>query len=354
MWKVRRLPSLATWVMVCLGFVLLGNGLPGEFGLETASGADTILLQGTGATFPAPLYQKWFTEYNKQHPNVQVNYQALGSGAGVKQFQLHLVDFGASDAAMTDREMGSVKEGVVLLPMTAGSIVLTYNVPDVTTDLKLSRDAYVGIFLGKITSWNDPVIANANPGVKLPATKITVVRRSDGSGTTFVFTSHLSAISDEWKNGPGAGKSVNFPVGLGGKGNPGVTALIKQTPGAIGYVEYGYAVYAKMPMAILENKSGKYVKADLNTGKEALASVQLPENLRGWVTDPTSPDSYPIVTYTWLLCYKKYQNPKTLDALKSVLKYSLTEGQSFSADLGYIPLPASVIDADMKALEQIS
>ncbi len=278
----------------------------------------------------------------------------MGSGAGIKQFQQHLVDFGASDAAMTDQEMAAVKGGAVLLPMTAGAIVLACNLPDITTDLKLSRDAYVGIFLGKITSWNDPAITKANPGVKLPDTKITVVSRSDGSGTTFVFTSHLSAISDEWKNGPGAGKSVNFPVGVAGKGNPGVSALIKETPGAIGYVEYGYAVQAKMPMAILENKSGNYVKADLNTGKDALASVQLPENLRAWVTDPTGPDSYPIVTYTWLLVYKKYQNVKTLDALKSVIKYGLTQGQSFSAELGYIPLPENVVNADMKALNQIS
>lgn len=351
---VRKLPILAAATVVCLGLAFLGSRSPAEFGLATAIGAeDSVTLQGTGATFPAPLYQKWFTEYNKEHPNVQINYQALGSGAGIKQFQQHLVDFGASDAAMTDSEMTPVKDGVVLLPMTAGAIVLAYNLPGVN-DVKLSRQAYVGIFLGKITSWNDPAITKSNPGTTFPDTKITVVSRSDGSGTTFVFTSHLSSISDEWKNGPGAGKSVNFPVGVAGKGNPGVSALIKETPGAIGYVEYGYAVQAKMPMAALENKSGKFVKPDLNSGKDALASVQLPENLRAWVTDPAGPDSYPIVTYTWILCYKKYQNPKTLDALKSVIKYGLTKGQSFSADLGYIPLPGNVVDADMKALEQIS
>jgi phosphate transport system substrate-binding protein len=350
---VPKLPLLATVSLVCLGLLIIAGWSVGTLGPANALGDDAVTLQGTGATFPAPLYEKWFTEYNKEHPNVQVNYQALGSGAGIKQFQQHLVDFGASDAAMTDDEMAPVKDGVVLLPMTAGAIVLAYNLPDVS-ELKLSRDAYAGIFLGKITSWNDPVIAKANPGVKLPDTKITVVTRSDGSGTTFVFTSHLSAISNEWKGGPGPGKSVNFPVGVAGKGNPGVAALVKQTPGAIGYVEYGYAVQAKMPMAALENKSGKYVKADLSTGKDALSSVQLPQNLRGWITDPAAPQAYPIVTYTWLLCYKKYQNPKTLDALKSIIKYGLTQGQSFSADLGYIPLPGNVVDADMKALEQIS
>jgi phosphate transport system substrate-binding protein len=183
-----------------------------------ADDADKVTLQGTGATFPAPLYQRWFSEYNKLHPTVQINYQALGSGAGVKQFQDGLVNFGASDAAMTDEEIAAVKNGVVLLPMTAGSIVLGYNLPAGPKELKLSREAYVGIFLGKITQWSDPAIAKANPGEKLPDTKITVVTRSDGSGTTFVFTSHLSAIGEDWKKGPGAGKSVNFPVGVAGKG----------------------------------------------------------------------------------------------------------------------------------------
>jgi phosphate transport system substrate-binding protein len=353
--NLPKLPVLAALSLVSFALAISLSPLSRTLGFANAIAADDeVTLQGTGATFPAPLYQKWFTEYNKQHPNVQINYQALGSGAGIKQFQQHLVDFGASDAAMTDQEMAPVKEGVVLLPMTAGAVVLAYNLPGVTSDLKLSRNALAGILLGKITSWNDPAITKVNPGLSLPDTKVTVVSRSDGSGTTFVFTSHLSAISSEWKNGPGAAKSVNFPVGVAGKGNPGVAALIKQTPGAIGYVEYGYAVQAKMPMALLENKSGKYLKPDLTTGRNALATVELPQNLRAWVTDPNGPDSYPIVTYTWLLCYKKYQNPKTMDALKSVIKYGLTQGQSFSAELGYIPLPGKVVDADMKALNDIS
>ena len=353
---------IARGVLLLVAVSLMGVGLVtlgGRFGTRLGAGVATnaqaaTTLQGTGATFPAPLYQKWFTEYNKAHPDVQINYQALGSGAGIKQFQQHLVDFGASDAAMTDAEIAAVPEGVVLLPMTAGAIVLAYNLPDGPSELKLSREAYVGIFLGKITQWNDPAIAKANPGVTLPATKIQPVVRSDGSGTTFVFTSHLSAISDAWKSGPGAGKSVNFPAAVAGKGNAGVTALIKETPGAIGYVEYGYAVQTKMPMAVLENKSGKYVKADLTTGKDALASVQLPADLRAWITDPAAPEAYPIVTYTWLLCYKKYKDPNTAATLKSVIQYGLTQGQSFSVDLGYIPLPANVVDAVSKALEQIS
>jgi phosphate transport system substrate-binding protein len=343
--QMKRSRGARLAVLVAIGVVAVSSG--------GARAAD-VTLQGTGATFPAPLYQRWFTEYNKLHPEVQINYQALGSGAGVKQFQEGLVNFGASDAAMTDEEMAAVKDGVVLLPMTAGSVVLAYNLPGAPVDLKLSRDAYVGIFLGKITSWNDPKIAAANPGVTLPDTKITPVTRSDGSGTTFVFTQHLSAISDEWKNGPGTGKSVNFPVGVGGKGNPGVTALIKQTPGAIGYVEYGYAKQTQMPVAVLQNKSGAFVKADGESEKAALSSVELPADLRAWITDPTAPNAYPIVTYTWLLAYKKYADPKIRDALKGVIQYGLTEGQKFSAELGYIALPPNVVTAVSKAIEQIS
>ncbi|HEV3112465.1 MAG TPA: phosphate ABC transporter substrate-binding protein PstS [Candidatus Binataceae bacterium] len=341
--------------LVCAGLAILGNrpGLRAGSAVAFAQG-ERVTLQGTGATFPAPLYQRWFSEYNKLHPDVEINYQALGSGAGIKQFQQGLVNFGASDAAMTDAEMAAVKQGVVLLPMTAGSIVLTYNLPDAPSELKLSREAYTGIFLGKITQWNDPAIAKANPGAKLPDTKITIVSRSDGSGTTYVFTSHLSAISDAWKSGPGAGKTVNFPVGVAGKGNPGVAALIKQTPGAIGYVEYGYAKQTGMPMASLENKSGKFVKPGLESGKNSLASVQLPDNLRAWITDPAGADAYPIVTYTWLLCYKKYDDPKIAAALKSIIRYGLSTGQTFSVELGYIPLPPNVVSAVTKALDQIS
>jgi phosphate transport system substrate-binding protein len=351
---LRRSVVFASLLAGILIGALAITHLPG-LGILTASADDSsrITLQGTGATFPAPLYQRWFQEYNQAHPNVQINYQALGSGAGIKQFQSGLVDFGASDAAMTDAEIAAVKNGVVLLPMTAGSIVLSYNLRDVS-ELKLPRDAYVGIFLGKIITWNDPAIAKANPGVNLPATKITVVTRSDGSGTTFVFTSHLSAISTDWKNGPGAGKAVNFPVGVSGKGNPGVTALIKQTPGAIGYVEYGYAKQTGMPMAELENKSGKVIKPDMQSGQKALAGVQLPANLRAWITDPVPPDAYPIVTYTWLLCYKKYPDPKTAEALKSVILYGLDQGQTFAPELGYIPLPADTVTQVKTALNQIS
>jgi phosphate transport system substrate-binding protein len=347
-----RIAPIFTLLLVSLS-LLTSNGFRDTHNAGLALAA--VTLQGTGATFPAPLYQKWFAEYNKLHSDVQINYQALGSGAGIKQFQQGLVDFGASDAAMTDDEMSQVKTGgVILLPMTAGSVVLAYNLPGGPSDLKLSREAYVGIFLGKITTWNDPTIAKSNPGTTMPNTKITVVTRSDGSGTTFVFTSHLTAISDAWKNGPGAGKSVNFPVGVAGKGNPGVTALIKQTPGAIGYVEYGYAKQTGMSMASLENKSGKFMAVSIESEKAALAGVQLPPDLRAWITDPADPSAYPIVTYTWILAHKKYPDAKIAQTLKSVLNYGLTQGQSFSLDLGYIPLPASVVTEVSKAVDGIS
>jgi phosphate transport system substrate-binding protein len=342
MMATSRLPISLT---LC-GLLLLGSGIAGA--------ADSITLQGTGATFPAPFYERWFAEYHKLHPEVQINYQALGSGAGVKQFIDHLVDFGASDAAMTDEEIAQVPDGVAMLPMTAGSIVLAYNLPNLTGELRLSRDAYVGIFMGTITTWNDPKIAAANPGMALPATKITAVERSDGSGTTFVFTNHLSAISDAWKNGPGVGKSVNWPVGVQGKGNAGVTALIKQTPGAIGYVEYAYAQETHMPMAALQNKSGRYVKADMASEQAALAAVQMPADLRAWLPDPSGPEAYPIVTYTWLLAYKKYSKPEVAATLKAVVRYGLTDAQKLSAQLGYIPLPAPVVATVSKALEQIT
>jgi phosphate transport system substrate-binding protein len=348
--KLARSTSFVLLVPLCTSLATWFSApLPG-----VASADEKVTLQGTGATFPAPLYQRWFSEYNKLHPEVQINYQALGSGAGVKQFQDGLVNFGASDAAMTDEEIAAVKQGVVLLPMTAGSIVLAYNLPGGPKELNLSREAYTGIFLGKITKWNDPTIAKANEGAKLPETKITVVTRSDGSGTTYVFTTHLSTISEEWKKGPGAGKAVNFPVGVGGKGNPGVTALIKQTPGAIGYVEYGYALQTNMPMATLENKAGKFVKSDLKTAEKSLSSVALPADLRAWLPDPSGDEAYPIVTYTWLLCYKKYDDPKISTTLKSVIEFGLTKGQSYSAELGYIPLPPNVVSTVQKAADEIS
>lgn len=309
-------------------------------------------LSGAGASFPAPLYQRWAAEYNKVNPSVQVNYQSVGSGAGVKQFTQGTVDFAASDAAMSDEEIAKVKAGVVMIPATAGSIVIAYNLPGVT-DLKLSRDAYAGIFLGKIANWNDPIIAKDNPGVTLPNLPINVAYRSDGSGTTFVFTKHLSAISKDFADTVGSDKSVQWPVGVGGKGNDGVTALIKQSPGAVGYVEYGYAVNNGLATAQLQNKAGNFIKATDESGAATLASVQLPENLRIWPEDPAGAQDYPIATFTWLLLYKQNADANKLKALKEFVTYGLTDGQKFAGELGYIPLPAPVVAKAKAALESV-
>jgi phosphate transport system substrate-binding protein len=314
-----------------------------------AGSAAPVKLQGAGASFPAPIYSRWFKSYGQAHPNVQIDYQSVGSGSGVKSFIDKTVDFGASDAAMSAEEMGRVDPslGVQLLPMTAGSIVITYNLADVK-DLKLSRKAYAGIFLGKVTKWNDPLIAKDNPGVKLPDSAINVVVRSDSSGTTFVFSKHLSAISPEFEKSPGTNKMPNWPVGTRSKGNEGVTASVKTTPGSIGYIEYGYAKSQGMPMAMLENKSGAFVAANTASGQAALASAQLPTDMIAWVSDPEPKDAYPIVTYTWLMVNKKYDKSK-LPVLQDLLRYGVTDGQKDAESLGYIPMPAPVVDR-VKAL----
>jgi len=332
---------------------LLALSLAAIVSMSTAP-ADTITLNASGATFPALLYMRWFADYNTAHPDVRINYQGIGSGAGIKQFTGGLTDFGASDAAMSDKEIAAVKDGgVVLLPMTAGSIVLSYNVPGVTAPIQLPRDVYPAIFLGKITKWNDPKIVAANPGVTLPDLAITVAYRADGSGTTFNFTSHLAAISPEFKASPGAGKQVKFPVGVGGKGNDGVAALIKQTPGTIGYVEFGYAQHSNLAMATLQNAAGKYVAPSADSGSAALAQVNLPENLRAFVTDPTGDTSYPIVTFTWWLCHTKYTKPGVADAIKALANWALTDGQKTAPELGYLPLPAPVVTKVQAAVNTI-
>jgi phosphate transport system substrate-binding protein len=323
----------------------------------SCSGGDDISIQGAGATFPAPLYKRWFLEYYKQHPDVRVNYQAIGSGAGISRFTQRLVDFAASDAAMSDEQMAKVEGGVVLLPMTAGSIVLSYNLPDGPPVLKLSRKALAGIAMAEITSWDDPAIAEANKGVQLPHVDIAFVHRSDGSGTTFAFTKHLSAISPEWKKRFGVGTSIDWPsTTFGGKGNNGVAAFIDQTPGAIGYVEYGYADLVHLPMAWVQNKAGEYVKPTPESAQAGLAEVKFPEKvMRAWVEDPAGKKAYPIVTYTWMLCYKQGRDPAATEALRRVLRYCLSpEAQVISPQLGYVALPEAIRRRVLKAVDRIS
>ena len=324
--------------------------------VNPASAEEKLRITGSGASFPFPLYSAWFKSFSKTQKNANIDYQAKGSGAGVLDFINRTVDFAASDAAMKPEEIAKVKGGVVLLPMTAGKIVIAYNLPGNPKELKLPRDVYPDIFLGKITKWNDPRIQSANPDLKLPDLPITVVRRADSSGTTYVFTNHLSAISPDWKNGPGAGTTVNWPGSdkiVAAPKNDGVTATIKQTPGAIGYIEYAYAMGAKVPMADLQNKAGKFVRPTTEGGKAALASAQLPEDLIAWVLDPEGDESYPIATFTWMLFYKENTNPKKAEVLRKMVEYGLTEGQKISAKMGYIPLPENVVTAVRANVDKI-
>lgn len=353
-----RLTQVAGFLMVVLICLTSAS-------CELLVGSGTgVTLQGACATFPAPLYKRWFLEYYRLHPDVRVNYQAIGSGAGIRQFSEGVVKFGASDAFMTKDEIEKAKNSKahrdpLLLPMTAGSVVLCYKIPGVPQGqgLRLSRQVYVDIFLGNITSWDDKAIAAINPSLSLPSLDITVVRRSESSGTTFVFTNHLSAISEKWREKKGKpAKTIPDPVGIAGKGNAGVAALISQTPGAIGYLEYGYADLAHLPMAILENKSGAYIEPGPQTGRNALSGpilAHLPDDLHIEIPDPEGPTAYPIVTYTWLICDRSYEKERIAQTLKEVIRYCLTDGQKLSGELGYIPLPEEVSKRGLQALEQI-
>ncbi len=312
-------------------------------------------ITGSGASFPFPLYSAWFKDFSAKTKDISIDYQSKGSGAGVQDLINNVVDFAASDSAMKDEDIAKVKQGVVLLPMTAGEIVLAYNLPGVS-ELKLPRDVYSDIFLGKITNWSDPRIAAANEGAKLPDMPITAVVRSDSSGTTFNFTNHLAAISEAFKSGPGAGNSVQWPSSdkfVKAPKNDGVTATILQTPGAIGYIEYGYAKLTGASMASLENAAGKFVAPGAEGGTAALETAKFDDHMRVFITDPEGDAAYPIATFTWMLFYGSGQDATKVDALKAMVDYGLTTGQGMAAELGYIPLPEAVIDQVKKAAEKI-
>lgn len=318
--------------------------------------AENIRLTGSGASFPAPIYLTWFKDFSKKSDGVTVDYQSKGSGAGVQDFLNRTVDFAASDSAMSEADMAKVGEGVQLLPMTAGEIVLAYNLPGNPKGLKLPREVYSNIFLGNITRWNDPQIAAANPELKLPDTPITVVVRADSSGTTAVFTKHLSAINADFKQKLGEGNTVNWPATdkfIKSPKNDGVTATVRQTPGAIGYIEYGFAKLAKVDFAQLQNKAGQYVVPNAESGAEALAAVNMPENLVAWLPDPDGAKSYPITSYTWVIFRKDNGNPAKAKAMRDMVEYSLTEGQKIADSMGYIPLPPSVVEQVRKASANI-
>jgi phosphate transport system substrate-binding protein len=306
-----------------------------------ALAADKMLITGAGATFPFPIYSKWFSDYNKLHPEVQINYQSIGSGGGIKQITEKTVDFGASDAPLTDEEL-SKAPGIQHIPTVLGAVVIVYNAPGLT-GLKLTPETLAGIFLGKITAWNDPVLAKENPGAKFPSGSITVAHRSDGSGTTAVFTDYLAKVSPEWKAGPGAGKSVNWPVGLGGKGNEGVTGIVKQTEGSIGYVELAYANQNKLSVAELRNHDGKYVKASLETVSAAAAGVPMPDDYRVSITNAAGPTAYPISSFTYLLVYRDQTDATKGAPLLHFLWWAAHDGQKSAPALDYAPLPSAVV-----------
>src|SRR3974390_1557416 len=321
--------------------------------LAAIVGADNpLLINGAGATFPNPIYTKWFDEYHKKDPKIQFNYQSVGSGAGIKQVTEGTVDFGATDGPMNDEQLKAYqdKHGSAILhfPAVLGAAVPTYNVPGVTATLNFTPEALAGIFLGKITKWNDPAIAGPNKGVSLPANDIVVVHRSDGSGTTYCWTDYLSKVSDEWKTKVSKSTSVNWPVGLGGKGNEGVTGLFKQTPNSIGYVELIYAVQNNIPYGAVKNSSGNFVKADLASVSAAAsgAAKDMPEDFRVSITNAPGKNAYPISSFTWLLIPQKFQDASKRDALKGFVKWMLSDGQNYAEGLSYAKLPKEVIEKE--------
>jgi phosphate transport system substrate-binding protein len=323
--------------------------------LVTSAWAEPMLINAAGATFPYPIYSKWFDEYAKIHPDIQINYQSIGSGGGIRQASELTVDFGASDGPMTDEQLQKAKVMLLHFPTVMGADVPTYNIPGVKANLKFTPQALAGIFLGTITKWNDPEITKANPGVKLPDKSIIVVHRSDGSGTTYIWVDYLSKVSPEWKEKVGVGTSVNWPVGLGGKGNEGVSGLVKQTPYSIGYVELIYAAQNKISYGLVENAAGKFVRADLKsvTFAAAGAAKAMPADFRVSITNAPGKKTYPIASFTWLLIPEKISDHQKGKAITGFLRWMLKDGQRFAPGLLYAPLPKEVVAMEEKAIGKI-
>ena len=344
--------GFSPWVRVLLAAICFSGMVT-----SAAVQAGTVELRGGGATFPAPLYQRWINRFTEKQPNFRISYAVVGSGEGVRRFLAEELDFGGSDAALSDEQIVQVKRGAQLVPATAGIIVIAYHVKDLNGPLKLPRDVYSDIFLGKITRWNDSRIQAANPGLKLPNQNITIAARQDSSGTTYAFTNHLSAVSQDWRDrGPGTGKVVDWPGNaMVARGNEGVAALIKISEGSIGYIEYGFAKRLGLSMAWLQNKTGRFVEPNDHSGAETLLqnASKMPENLRLMIPDPDGEDAYPIVTLSWLLLYQHYPDPAKASALKQFVNFGLTEGQKYSRELGYLPLPDEIVSRSKKALENI-
>jgi phosphate transport system substrate-binding protein len=319
-----------------------------------APGFAQTTLNGAGATFPYPMYSKWFSKYHDAHPEVQINYQSIGSGGGIRQVLAGTVDFGASDGPMSDEQLSQSKVKILHVPTVLGAVVPAYNVPGVGGEIKFTPEVVAGIFLGKISNWNDKAIAGANPGVKFPDQPIVVIHRSDGSGTTFIFTDYLSKVSTDWKGQVGAGTSVKWPVGLGGKGNEGVAGMIRQMQGSIGYIELIYAVQNKIPYGTVKNASGEFVKASLDSVTAAAASVKtMPADFRVSITNAPGKDAYPIASFTWLLIPAQFKDPAKGKIIADFLSWMVDDGQKMTAELTYAPLPASVAAKVKDEIKQV-
>ncbi len=334
-----------TLALAVVGALAAGSTLIGQ----------TMQITGAGATFPDPIYEKWFSEYNKLHQDTQINYQPIGSGGGVAQITKQVVFFGASDFPMTDAQQKDLPAPAFHFPTVLGGVVPIYNLPGINAELKFTGPVIANVFLGKITKWNDPAITALNPGVKLPASDITVVHRSEGSGTTFIWCDFLSKVSPEYKEKVGAAGSVNWPVGLGAKGSDGVTGLVKQTPGAFGYVELIYAVQNNISFGVVQNKAGKWVKASLAsvTAAAAAAAANMPADFRVSITNADGDAAYPISSFTWLLLYESPKDKAMAKRMNDFVRWALTDGQKYCADLGYAPLPANVVKLELAQLAKI-
>jgi phosphate transport system substrate-binding protein len=323
--------------------------------LVAGAAAQTMRINGAGATFPYPIYSKWFSEYNKQHANVEINYQSIGSGGGIQQVTKQTVFFGATDGPMTAEQMQNAPGKILHFPTVLGAVVPVYNLPNVSTELKFSGPVLADIFLGKITKWNDPAIAKLNAGVTLPATDITVAHRADGSGTTYIWVDFLSKLSPEWKSKVGVATSVNWPTGVGGRGNEGVSGLVKQTPGAIGYVELIYALQNKIAYGSVMNMAGDAVKATVESVTLAAAEAvkAMPPDFRVSITNAPGKGVYPISSFTWMLLYENAKDKAQAKTMVDFMKWALTDGQKYCADLGYAPLPDAVVKLEMASLAKI-
>jgi phosphate transport system substrate-binding protein len=313
------------------------------------------LINGAGATFPYPIYSKWFDVYAKENPGIKFNYQSIGSGGGIRMLSNRTVDVGASDAPLTDQQLSDAPARILHFPSVMGAVVIAYNLPGYTGTLRLTGPVIADIFAGKITKWDDDKIKALNSGAAIPSTDIVVCHRSDGSGTSYIFTDYLSKVSSSWASDPGKGTSVKWPAGLGGKGNEGVTALIQQTPGAIGYVELIYALNNHIPYAVIQNKAGNWVEASLDgvTAAAASSASDMPNDFRVSITDAPGPNAYPISSFTWLLVYQKQTNKETGEQIVKFLHWALTDGQKYAPDLKYAPLPAEVVQKEAAQIAQI-